>query len=358
MTNIKMLVLMFALTSEVIAASEFSETNNIESIPNYLNQTNLQNVSPTCNLEIDQLFLKRILNLMHHKKANAIALNVWIESVNNPWKKIQITPAINLANEMGRTLISVISQAEAINGTPVLSSYTTTLTPGVDNMDVVIFDTTGRCLLLLDSKQFEIVVNFLIYQLYQLDRNGEGSDYQLCVKHITTVSDGSETKYNCCNLFERKNMLICSDYSSILLESYNGLLVGAMYIFLLFAFPKIVEYIRCYQKECVQYKISDSPMSVSSIFHTIFIEGHGPIMSFGRRLVIAAIIVLTTLPRYFNLVIYIFVCLWGLLFPFFNAYHFDQDFTIVIIIKPNVTNHYISWLSVEIRLRLLPFHLT
>ena len=252
-----MLVLMFVLTSEVITASEFSETNNIESIPNNLNQTNLQNVSSTCNLEIDQSFLKRILNLVHHKKANAIALNVWIESVNNPLKKIQITPAINLANEMGRTLISLISQAEAINGTPVLSSYTTTLTPGVDNMDVVIFDTTGGCLL-FDSKQFEIVVNFLIYQLYQHDRNGEGSDYQLCVKHITTVSDGSETKYNCCNLFERKNMLICSDYSSILLESYNGLLMGAVYIFLLFALPKTIEYIRCYQKECVQYKISDS----------------------------------------------------------------------------------------------------
>ena len=122
-------------------------------------------------------------------------------------------------------------------------------------------------------------------------------------------------------------MLVCSDYSSVLLESHDGLLVGSIQFFILYAFPKIIEYIGCFRKECIQYKISHSPMSVSSVFHTIFIEGHGPVMSFGRRLVIAAIIFVTVLPRELDLDMYILVCLWGLLFVFFSVYHFDHDLT-------------------------------
>ena len=298
MSGIKMLTLMVFLTYEPTTALEFSQRNKIESAPN---QTNAWNVSTACNLEIKKSSLKKIFELIHQKKANAIALNVWIESLNNSLNKTRLTPTINLANEIGRTLITLILQADFNNCSTVLSSCTSTLTVGLENVDLVIFERTKACSLCSENNLFDVVVNLLIRELYQHDGNKEGSDHQLCVKHIVTLSDGSdnynEAKYNCCSLLEGENIPMCSDYFSILLESYTYLTVGAILFFIFVFLPLTLQHINYAQNECIQYKISDSPMSLLSVFHQIFIEGHGPVKSFGRRLVVAVIVVLNTLPR-------------------------------------------------------------
>ena len=319
-----MLTLMVFLTYELTTAFEFSQMNKTESAPN---QTNARNVSTACNLEIKKSSLKKIFELIHQKKANAIALNVWIESLNNTSKKTRLTPTINLANEKGRTLITLILQADFHNCSTVLSSCTTTLIAGVDNVDLVVFERTKACLLWSENNLFDIVVNLLIRELYHDDKKREGSDYQLCVKHIVTLSDNyKDAKYNCCSQLGGKNMLMCSDYSSILLEFYTTYLMIGLFSFFIYVFLALtLEYIDFVPNECKQYKISDSPMSLLSVFNFIFIQGHGPVKSFGRRLVIAAIIVSITLPRHWNLGTYVVVCLWGLLFAFFNVYHFKKE---------------------------------
>ncbi len=279
------------------------------------------NVSTACHLKIDQSSLKKILKLIHQKEKNAIELNVWIESFNNTLNKSRVLTGINWANKMGRTLISLIAQAERVQSM-IVSSYTSTLTPGVDNVDIAVFEKTKACLLFSKSNATDIVFNFLLHQLYQHD-NGDDSDYQLCVKN----TDSFETKYNCCRLLGRKSIPICSDYSSIQMEFITGLTMGTIYLFFFFGLPLTIEHLRNETKERIQYKISDSPMSFSSIFHVIFVEGYGPVTSLGRRLVFTVIVLVTGLPEWDldYLWLYTFLCSWAIIFPFLDVYDLNKE---------------------------------
>ena len=324
--TVKILILMLVLCSNLpttISVEEafgFSQNDITESIPNG-NETDLSNVSTTCHLKIDQSSLKKILKLIHHKEKNAIELIVLIQSFNNTLNRSRVLTGIKWANKMGRTLISLIAQAENMPAM-ILSSYTSTLTVGVDNVDIVVSEMTKGCLLFPGGNASNIVFNFLLHQLYLHD-NGDYSDYQLC--SINTGSD--DTKYNCCSLLGRERIPICSDYSSILKESSNNLFVVAVLLFVFFALPLIVEHLSYSQNERIQYKISDSPMSLSSIFHKIFIEGHGPVKSLGRRLVVTVIVLVTALPdwKLYFLSFYIILCGWALLFPFFDVHNFNEE---------------------------------
>ena len=321
----KILILMLVLCSDlpktisVEEAFEFSQNDKTESIPNG-NETDLSNVSTTCHLKINQSSQKKILKLIHRKEKNAIELIVLIQSFNNTLNRSRVLTGIKWANKMGRTLISLIAQAENMPAM-VLSSYTSTLTVGVDNVDIVVSEMTKGCLLFSGGNASNIVFNFLLHQLYVHD-NGDDSDYQLC--SINTGSD--DTKYNCCSLLGRERIPICSDYSSILMESSNNLFAGAILLFVFFLFPLIVEHLSDFQNERIQYKISDSPMSLSSIFHKIFIEGHGPVKSPGRRLVVTIIVLVTILPdwKFYLLSLYIPLYGWALLFPFVDAHNFND----------------------------------
>ena len=80
----------------------------------------------------------------------------------------------------------------------------------------------------------------------------------------------------------------------------------------------------------MQYKLSDSSMSLLFIFYIIFmiIEGHGPIKSLGRRLVVTVIVLVTALPQdwrpeFIPNLFYIPLFGWALLFPLIDAYSFN-----------------------------------
>ena len=62
------------------------------------------------------------------------------------------------------------------------------------------------------------------------------------------------------------------------------------------ALPLSVNHLRNTEKESESYKISDSPMSLSSLLHIIFIKGHGPLKCFMRKLLMIAVVLLTIFP--------------------------------------------------------------
>ena len=300
-------------TASVDKRIEFSRYDEIKNISS--------NVSTACQLRIDQSSQKKIFTLIHHQQKNAIELNVFIESSNDTLNRTRLLTGIKWANKMGRTLVSLIAQAESLPSM-ILLSYTVTLT-GVDIVDVVIYEETNECLLLSGKNVSDTVFNFLLHQLYLLI-NEDDPEYELCVKN---TDSGKSALYNCCSLLGTKRIPICSDYSSVILVSFSGLLTGAIYFFLYFGFPLIVEHLDNAKKERLEFKVSDSPMSLSFIFYTIFIDGYGPAKSLGRRLVIAVIIYVTVLPKWDDdyLWFYISVSLWGLLFLFNDVYGFNEE---------------------------------
>ena len=300
-------------TASVDKRIEFSRYDEIENISS--------NVSTACQLRIDQSSQKKILTLIHHQQKNAIELNVFIESSNDTLNRTQLLTGVKWANRMGRTLVSLIAQAENFPSM-ILSSYTVTLT-GLDIVDIVVYQETKDCLLLSRKNTSDIVFSFLLHQLY-LHSNADDSEYELCVKN---TDSGKSALYNCCSLLGAKRIPVCSDYSSTVLVSFTGLLVGAIFFFLYFGFPLIVEQLINAKKEHVEFKVSDSPMSLSFLFCKIFIDGHGPVKSLGRRLVVAVIIYVTLLPEWDHDYVrpYILMGLWAILFVFIEVYGFNEE---------------------------------
>ena len=303
-------------TASVDKRFESSRYHEIENTSN--------NVSTACQLRIDQTSQKKILTLIHHhQQKNAFELNVFIESSNDTLNRTRLLKGIKWANKMGRTLVSLIAEAENLPSM-ILSSYTVTL-PEVDIVDIVMYEETKDCLLLSRKNTSDIVFSFLLHQLY-LHSNADEPKYELCVRN-TADSGKLMPNYNCCSLLGVKHIPICLDYSSTILVSFSSLLSGAIYLFVYIGFPAIVEQLDSAKKERLEFKVSDSPMSLSFIFYIIFIDGYGPVKSLGRRFVVAVIIYVTVLPEWDHdyLWSYILMGLWAILFVFNDVYGLNKE---------------------------------
>lgn len=300
-------------------------SDTVEFFPSENITTSMSNVSRACHLGINQTSLETILRSINREDSNAIELKVLIESFNNSSNKSRVLTGITWASKMGRAMISLINQADNISPM-ILSSYTSTLTPAVSNVDIIIYEKTDVCsLLYLKNNEMDIYFEFLQRQLY-VRGNDYSLKYELCRKDTRNTHE--KTKYKCCNVVGPENIPICSDYSSILLVSSEYFIVGAMYLFLYLALPLLADQLMDAKKEAEEYKISDSPMSISSIFQKIFIKGHSPLKSFGRRFVFAVFVLVTSLPE-LNLAqlwLYIVSILWALLFLFFDAFNLNEAF--------------------------------
>ena len=66
-------------------------------------------------------------------------------------------------------------------------------------------------------------------------------------------------------------------------------------IFFYLAFPLILDYLSQFPKENEYYKISESPMALSSLLHAAFVNGQGPVLSFGRKLLFVIFVLVTAL---------------------------------------------------------------
>ena len=164
------------------------------------------NSSTNCFLKIDyQNFIAASLKDVFHHGKNGIRLNVRMESFNNKTELTHVLPGLTWANEIGRTVISLIEEAETFTSM-FLSSYTRTLNAGLETLDIVVAEMTEGCLLLSGKNASDVVFSFLLHQLYPHDRVYDYHfDYKLCVLNTET------TNFNCCRLLHR--LIICSDFS-------------------------------------------------------------------------------------------------------------------------------------------------
>ena len=129
-------------------------------------------------------------------------------------------------------------------------------------------------------------------------------------------------------------------------------------VFLWILFPVIIANLASFPKERTTYKILDSPMSLSSIFQIIFIDGHGPVKSLGRKLVISLLILLTALPQvdsnsFSSVFLVCLLCLlWALLILLFDVFDMNQEDT-----KIEINGHRLASYLLNVRLFALPFNL-
>ena len=160
----------------------------------------------------------------------------------------------------------------------------------------------------------------LIYQLYYT--NDDDTEYKLCQAQIDDTT--KLLKYNCCAIVGEKTQIICSDYSSVL-ESFSTVIFGATtFLFLLLILPFVNNYLK-QSMETTHYKISDSPMALSSILHMLLIEGRGPVKSFGRKLLFVMCVLVIGLPtRNTDPEIIILLSIWTFTIMCFNTYHLLQ----------------------------------
>ena len=284
------LVILFLPNIASNSAQEFSSMNENIRSKRYV-AANSSNTTAGCDPKISQSAFKDILKLMSSSKTNVIDLHVWIQSANDTMTKTQVLDGIKWANEIGRTLISLIAQAKE-SSRPMLLPYTRTMTAGIHGVNIVLAEETIRCLLSGNNTSDHVVFDVLIYQLYHI--SGYGTDYKLCRPH----NDKNQIqKYNCCTIFGGNDTPICSDYSSIMTKIFPTLVIVTVIFVLFIDFGVILKYLGHYPENDKHYRVSDSPMSLSFILHLIFIEGHGPAKSLGRKLTFVFFVVVTTLPE-------------------------------------------------------------
>ncbi len=306
---------------EIVLASpdpEFSRNNEIGSIaPEAV--TNSSNISAACHFKISGSSLKKIEKLMNDRKTNVIKLNVRIELVNGIINKTRFLTDIQWANEVGRTLYSLIQLNTRF-------SSLHTLTAGFRDVNIFIFDENEWCSLSENTTSDHVIFDLILQQLYSISE--DDTDYNLCRAHQVDIEDGTYLKYNCCAIVGENNIPICSDYSSTVTNFYPFILFTTVFFSIYVAFPLILDYLSRFKEESEYYKISDSPMALSSILHMLFIEGHGPVKSLGRKLLIVIFVLVMSLKvqTFPNSIFwYIFVLLWAFIFMICSPYKFNED---------------------------------
>jgi hypothetical protein len=270
------------------ADPEVSRNGEIGSIASKV-VTNSSNASTACHFHILESSLESVLKLMHNSKTNAIKLNVWIESFNDNMtlmNKTLLPTNMQWANEIGRTLYSLILETRDLQSL-IRFLPNVTLTAGFRDVNIVVSEENEKCLLSVHNILDDGIFDLLLRQLYRV--SDDNTDYQLCITHNLALI--------CCAIVGDKNIPICSYYSSNMANFSLTITVATVFFFLFLAFPLILDYLsRSKKKSEHYYVISDSPMAISSIFRTIFIEGQGPVKSFGRKLLFLIFVLVICLP--------------------------------------------------------------
>jgi hypothetical protein len=207
---------------EIVLASpdpEFSRKNEVGSIaPEAV--TNSSNISAACHFKISGSSLKNIQKLMQDRKTNVIKLNVRIELVNGIMNKTRFLTDIQWANEVGRTLYSLIQQNARF-------SSLHTLTAGFRDVNIFIFDENKRCSLSENTTSDHVIFDLILQQLYSISE--DDTDYKLCRAYQIDIEDGTNLKYNCCAIDGENHIPICSDYSSTVTNFFPFILFTTVF---------------------------------------------------------------------------------------------------------------------------------
>ena len=221
------------------------------------------NASVNCNLRLDESAVENILQSMHNHVTHVVEIHVRIDSKNEtrmfpefewPW-----------ANEIGRTIISLKARTAGWSFPSSLPFIT--LTPGVQQVNVVVSELNYGSLP-KGSNGLDLVFDFL---LHRVSRSDETQDYKLC-RPFDKENDVKQL-YNCCRVASGGNVIICAEYSSVILE-YVEYYILVMVILMVYVGTPLMytwQYSKSVQMKTNYYEIADSPMALSTIFYSIFV---------------------------------------------------------------------------------------
>ncbi|XP_028414145.1 uncharacterized protein LOC114537209 [Dendronephthya gigantea] len=235
-----------------------------------------RNVSSTSckNVQFDETKLADVLHLMRKPAINTIKITVTVSSAN----RTRVFPEMKWvwANEIGRTLISLISRAESMFASAI---YTFPLEVGMEKVSMEVTEEPTGCLT-SGKEGLDLVFDSLLDKLFlHMEDKDKDRYYKLCRPYD---DNKGPVQFKCCGKLGDGKLSICGDYSSIVLRwALPGLIVGVV-IFSSMTLPFLLEYIITYKYKDF-YETSFSHMSLISIVSMIFFEGQGTTKSLFRR---------------------------------------------------------------------------
>jgi hypothetical protein len=283
-----------------------------------LNQTN---ASTICKLRIDKSTIENILRIMHNYTTHVAEIKVSVNSGNKTRRFPEFTWP--WANEIGRTIISLKAQSTS-------SLHIIALTPGIKKVNVVVFEENYGCLP-KGNNGSERVFHFL---LHQVSRSDDTHNYELC------RAFGNDLKqYNCCRVASGGKLTICAEYSSIVLK-YARSYIRVMVFFIIYvALPLIRQFLHSIPYETEYYEIADSPMALSTIFYTVFIEGSKTaVKPCYRRLAFSLTVAMMLCITYSGLFWWIVLPVWTIIFTSWDFFGINENVT-----NGNVTNEDVTY---------------
>ena len=288
-----------------------------------IHTANASNKKNGCDPKISESALHFILELMRDKITHVIDLHIWAEPVNNTGNKVQVLTGIKWANEIGRTLISLIAEAKKSDKFMFLS-HTSTMTAGTYSMNIFVSEEVMECFSFSENTTAHTIFDLLVETLYHITGNKTG--YKLCLPH--NDNDNQVAKYNCCTIVGSNDALICSDYSSVVTEMSSILVLVTVLLILYVLFPVTLEHFSQFNENDTHYKISNSTMSLSYFLFLVLLKGHGPVKTLGRKLILALFVLVTTLPKYGSLLFQCYMIFMGpwLAVLFIGNISFDEKF--------------------------------
>ena len=243
---------------------------NIEPI-----ETNGTTDFTTCKLLIDRSETKAVLS-KHDNAAGANIVKIRVSVL--PGNKTRFCQKMELAwaSEVGRTILTLVRRAKnTIFSSPL---FTTTLEVGTEDVDIHVKEEIGGCLPPGEQGSEHIFDSLL----RQLSHNDDTHFFKLCKAHNDDTTHYST--YNCCRIVGDRNLPICADYSSVVVNWALPVVVVIFCISCLMVAPFMLEYVMN-RPQSEFYKTSESHMSLIFIASVLLFEGHGPYKSVVRRVV-------------------------------------------------------------------------
>lgn len=261
----------------------------------------------TCELSDSKFELNKVLG-KHDNTATTNIVKITVSLAN----KTRYSEEMKLywASEVGRTILTLVERAKDIRlfRSPL---FTSPLEVGSEKTDIQLQEKTDGCVQPKRRKAGEI----FDFVLRQLSHNDDKHFFKLCKAHKDDTTQ--YTTFNCCRIVGDRNLAICADYSSIVVDWALPIIIVIFCMSTLMIVPFVLEYVmNC--PETKFYKTSDNPLSLFSIASVLLFEEGGPYKSVVRRVLFVAISYsLAFLPDFFG-----FECLqstfigWGIAFVF------------------------------------------
>ena len=273
--------------------------------------------SGMCNLTVNQSLLTTIIKLTQDSSINIVELQLFVGFHE---KGSRLFPDVTWvwANKVGREIMSILSMKTVLDIETIR-----TLTVGRKKLAVQIYENPLGC---IPSKKngTSFVAKTLLQKLFRTSN----TEYQMCYGTKKKVEIGLlETEYTCCKIIRKGEERQCYVYSSNLTDILNHYFNYYGLVLMQIVCPLLFCMFYEFSREKKYYKITDSPMSLSSIIYSVFFEGHGPVKDFISKLIFIGPVVYARLHFFapsFVFSNFMFIDLplvyWALAFPFSDVF--------------------------------------